>query len=264
MVQPQSQKQRVTANNMQDEICPDFHTCRNGSRCIESTQKEGSFVCDCDHIGDFSDTAFAGVACEHEATVNCNQGNKKSYTSFCTNGGTCHQFTSVNGPHAGCDCPDSYKGEYCEYLVGQLVPEHLDPTGSAGSNPELSPASGSSGGGSDGASVFAIIAIVFVAGLAAVVVSYMYMMRRVNNNKGQTQAAAKAATAELALEADGAVLQSALSDPTSPSHVLNKNAGHQRPDQDDDIQMEPTFVIDEDGASDAGEDTDAEKGGLYL
>jgi len=59
--------------------------------------------CDCSNIPS-STTAYAGLACEHEATVFCNPDNDVSQTSFCANGGTCTRLEEDGVIHHGCDC----------------------------------------------------------------------------------------------------------------------------------------------------------------
>lgn len=105
-----------------DEVCPDFHVCRNGAKCVESLTEEGNYYCDCDQSD--PEHAYAGLSCEHESTVYCNQYNRKSYTSFCTNMGTCKTLVGVNDKHVGCNCVDPYTGDFCEFLQGQKVPKN--------------------------------------------------------------------------------------------------------------------------------------------
>jgi hypothetical protein len=88
--------------------CPDSHTCKNGSLCVEDQLNEGSFYCDCDVEPLF---AFAGLSCEHEGTVFCNMEGIVSKTSFCTNGGSCRELVGESGRHKGCVCDSGYDGE---------------------------------------------------------------------------------------------------------------------------------------------------------
>mmetsp|Transcript_15585 Transcript_15585/g.20304 ORF Transcript_15585/g.20304 Transcript_15585/m.20304 type:complete len:220 (-) Transcript_15585:109-768(-) len=215
---------------MEDEICPDFHTCRNGARCLESTTREGAFVCDCDSIDDLANT-YAGISCEHESTRNCNDLDKKSYTSFCTNDGICEEMAPVNGQHQGCKCPDPYTGDFCEYLIGQEIPGHIDP---GTSNPPTG-SSQSSGSNNSGA-IFGVVSVLMIA---AVAVAFFFLKRKIRQD-GDTKETPPSST--LVLEAGGAGVQKA------------KN-GNQQPDEEEDLKMEPTFEFDEESvaSSDNGE-----------
>lgn len=88
--------------------CPDLHTCRNGAICREDDFDEGTYWCDCSGI---DDNVYAGLSCEHQATVFCNPSNTMNGESFCTNGGTCIETEDNSGVHVGCDCPLDYSGD---------------------------------------------------------------------------------------------------------------------------------------------------------
>ena len=95
---------------MSSEICADHHICRNGSRCVPHPNFPGSYTCDCEN----TDTAFAGLSCDHEATSYCNPDNAFNTKSFCTNHGACLDDMNEIGEHAGCVCPEGYKGDVSE------------------------------------------------------------------------------------------------------------------------------------------------------
>ena len=94
---------------MSTSTCLDEHVCHNGALCVENPHQEGSYFCDCDATE--GNAAYAGLSCEHEATVYCNEEGEVSFTSFCTNLGKCNKFVEVDGPHQGCDCGDKYMGD---------------------------------------------------------------------------------------------------------------------------------------------------------
>jgi hypothetical protein len=87
--------------------CPDSHRCANGSLCVEDSLRESSFYCNCDVS---NKKAFAGLSCEHEHTVFCNEEEEHSTTSFCTNGGECRFNVEEGEDHMGCNCEPGYAG----------------------------------------------------------------------------------------------------------------------------------------------------------
>jgi EGF-like domain len=94
-----------------EAVCPDQHVCHNGAMCVEYPDKEGRYMCDCEASTD-PDSVYAGLSCEHVATVYCNFENRLSPTSFCTNGGTCVENSAAQGDkHFGCICTDAYTGD---------------------------------------------------------------------------------------------------------------------------------------------------------
>ncbi|KAL7577742.1 hypothetical protein ACA910_010505 [Epithemia clementina (nom. ined.)] len=208
------------------ELCPDDHVCRNGSMCVESESRDGRFFCDCDGIRDES-TSYAGISCEHAATVYCNAQNAKSYTSFCTNMGTCNQLVGITGEHMGCQCPKPYSGKFCEFLIGQQVPDHIGAeigvpaTASAASKD-------SSSGVSSAALAVVVVAIVLVVSVTLLLASYFALQTRQKVQQEQQQQQQQLPTTcskksnshpnhhDLALEADGAILKEAM-------QAMNKN-----------------------------------------
>jgi len=95
--------------------CQDSHVCHNGALCVEDPDREGSFFCDCDATD--GNAVYAGLSCEHEATVYCNAEGEISTTSFCTNTGTCDGLGEVNGEHQGCTCGDMYYGDVSNRML---------------------------------------------------------------------------------------------------------------------------------------------------
>jgi len=93
------------------EICKDGHKCENGSKCVEDTNNENSYHCDCDEN-------TAGLYCSHEATEFCSLGERH----FCTNLGTCQAKVTDDDPHPGCICREGYEGTFCQF-VKNTVPE---------------------------------------------------------------------------------------------------------------------------------------------
>ena len=106
-------------DELEIDICPDFHTCRNGAKCVESNTRQGSYYCDCDVIhNDLIGASYAGISCEHASTIYCNNNNDKSYTSFCTNKATCKiNNRNVDEEHKGCNCPSPYTGDVSQFDI---------------------------------------------------------------------------------------------------------------------------------------------------
>merc|ERR1712071_221705 len=102
--------------NLGIDICDDGHRCENGSLCVENPIDENNFFCDCDEA-DVS-ASFAGLFCEHKATVYCTTTNDLSRKSFCTNGGSCKSIIGKNDAHLGCFCQPGYEGSHCQFVTG--------------------------------------------------------------------------------------------------------------------------------------------------
>lgn len=102
------------------ESCKDGRTkCFNNSKCIRNMKidpGEGDFTygCDCSYAESVS--SFAGVECEHAATVYCEE--SKHY--FCTNDGTCGSYILYGELHVGCHCPVEFMGAHCQYLKAEM------------------------------------------------------------------------------------------------------------------------------------------------
>lgn len=97
---------------MNTELCDDHHVCRNGGRCIPHPNYSGKFTCDCTVDG--GDVVYAGLSCDHIATVYCNADNTPSAVSFCANGGICLGAMEDEAEvHDGCECLEGYRGDVC-------------------------------------------------------------------------------------------------------------------------------------------------------
>lgn len=94
----------------QDQVCQDHHVCRNGSVCVDHPDFPGSYTCDCSTTA-ASGTVYAGLSCDHQATVFCNPENDANADSFCTNNGECVKNVDDLGTHYGCKCPQGYTGD---------------------------------------------------------------------------------------------------------------------------------------------------------
>uniref|UniRef100_A0A7R9W665 EGF-like domain-containing protein n=1 Tax=Pseudictyota dubia TaxID=2749911 RepID=A0A7R9W665_9STRA len=150
--------------------------CRNGSKCVRDRGGEegGSGRCDCSTA---NPPIYAGMECEHEASQFCiaatttarshadnvfGGGRRaqapptavQSMQPFCVNRGMCRSIVAEGETHPGCDCPSSYYGDRCQYLVGMedssgdgVRPLQSDPT----SAPVIAPTGNSSTGERAGA-----------------------------------------------------------------------------------------------------------------
>jgi len=76
-------------------------------------KKGDKFSCDC--MTTHSTNAHAGHMCEHAATSFCEYGVAVSKHSFCVNAGTCIKSIIDGEAHMGCNCPEGFSGEHCEY-----------------------------------------------------------------------------------------------------------------------------------------------------
>lgn len=108
------------------ESCPDGHYCLHGSKCIKNPYQESNYYCDCDEV--IFNVDYEGLHCEHKAEVYCTDRSDVNIQEhwFCTNGGVCQTIegvgtsTSTNGIEWGCDCPDRYEGQYCQFVKGTV------------------------------------------------------------------------------------------------------------------------------------------------
>lgn len=177
------------------EICGEEeemqHACANGGKCIKlnsvTANGEPKYSCDCG-----KSNPFAGQHCEHPATVFCaksEEGEKGSYHSFCTNGGKCKEEITPAETHPGCDCPDDWEGDHCQYKFGTTPIEEVESIlekekakFAEGETSAARNAGGSGGGG--GAAVGVAIAITVVAVMALFGVFAHTRMRRMANSNG--------------------------------------------------------------------------------
>ena len=199
--------------------CPDGHRCFNGSLCTENPYDEGSYYCDCDES--FLNDAVSGLSCEHVATDYCTFNNEISMTSFCTNNGTCQAQVGVEDAHLGCNCPPDYEGEHCQFVKGSTIPNNWPGGGGTvnwGSNESNEKLKGG---------VTAVIVLICL-GLVGVV-GYFFVYKKQRRSTGGSVISSP----ELALEADGEILQKAVR-----AGVHNNGSGG---------MGSPEFEIDPDG-----------------
>jgi hypothetical protein len=98
-------------NDKMMTICPDGHSCENGSVCAENTKKEGQYFCDCSQEV-ATGKVFTGLYCQHEASVFCTETGDYSKVAFCANEGICLGVINKNNHnHVGCECPQGYTGK---------------------------------------------------------------------------------------------------------------------------------------------------------
>lgn len=89
--------------------------CLNGGLCQphpESPEDRQHDTCDCSVIDKAK--PHIGRQCEHGPERTCSL-LTKIQASFCVNGGTCKDLTTVEGLHLGCHCLDAFEGEHCEF-----------------------------------------------------------------------------------------------------------------------------------------------------
>ncbi|CAB9503275.1 Divalent cation transporter [Seminavis robusta] len=109
-------------------VCPDGHSCENGSLCVENSSKEGQYLCNCFEGELIGFKVFTGLYCQHEATMFCTRMGELSTVGYCANGGTCMGLLEDNdGNHVGCECPKGYTGQHCEFVEGSQPTEGYYP-----------------------------------------------------------------------------------------------------------------------------------------
>eukprot|EP00591_Stephanopyxis_turris_P008387 CAMPEP_0195510814 /NCGR_PEP_ID=MMETSP0794_2-20130614/3342_1 /TAXON_ID=515487 /ORGANISM="Stephanopyxis turris, Strain CCMP 815" /LENGTH=404 /DNA_ID=CAMNT_0040638307 /DNA_START=33 /DNA_END=1247 /DNA_ORIENTATION=+ len=110
------------------EYCGDMeHKCYNGGMCVKAKDMgapmgEYTYLCDCSTAGgDSSPDTYAGLYCENLAqSCHIKQKHHDKAYSYCANGGVCKEMVSKSQKvHKGCDCPEGYEGESCEYELGK-------------------------------------------------------------------------------------------------------------------------------------------------
>lgn len=196
--------------------CPDGHRCENGSLCVENPYDEGNYYCDCDAA--FLNSAFQGLYCEHEATEYCSYKGAVSRNSFCTNGGKCIAKVGEDEAHLGCDCPDEYEGDHCQFVKG-TKPSGWPYTNEEATSPAATTKSGGGGGGMSGGAIFGII----VAVVAVVLVGAFFARKSLHRQKGERQP----------IDTVGSVSPSKEKPPVSPEHGLDPDGGTLQKDSDD-------------------------------
>ncbi len=182
-------------NNQIVESCPDGHFCLHGSKCIKNPYQESNYYCDCDEV--IFNVAYQGLYCEHKAEVYCTDRsdvNKQEHW-FCTNGGVCQTIvgvgtsTSTNGIEWGCDCPDQYEGQYCQFVKG--------------TEPKGWPFNDNVGGGSNGLTVMNVV-VGTIGVILLIIAPFVFKGRSRSLNVLDVGR-------DLELEADGSVLKDAVS-----------------------------------------------------
>jgi len=145
---------------------------------MEIQSDEGNYYCDCDAA--FINTAYQGLYCEHEATEYCSYKGTVSRTSFCTNGGKCLAKVGENDAHLGCECPNNYEGDHCQFVKG-TQPEGWPYTKEASNESNAAAIDFGEGknGELSGGAVFGI-----VAGVVVVVIAGAFFVRRAMVRKG--------------------------------------------------------------------------------
>lgn len=113
------------------EICPGGdHVCLHGSQCVAhgegGTDANGDavettrYTCDCDSAFDALDK-YAGKFCQYQSTDICTKngqpGMGKANFAFCVNNGICRGRINDGQDPPGCDCPEGFTGDHCEYLA---------------------------------------------------------------------------------------------------------------------------------------------------
>jgi len=112
-------------NDSYINMCPDGHACDNDASCVESLLHENKYVCDCHDAYLQLGKVYTGLSCQHVATEYCTESGEISQISFCANQGTCKsKVQSPTAAHPGCNCPQNYDGEHCQY-VRNSVPTEL-------------------------------------------------------------------------------------------------------------------------------------------
>ncbi|CAJ1892957.1 unnamed protein product [Cylindrotheca closterium] len=109
------------------DVCPGGeHVCLHGSKCVAINESDPDTLehkCDCEDSFD-SINQFAGKYCQFESTDMCTKNGKPGLSNaknaFCVNGGKCKSTVDDDQQrHPGCDCPDKYTGDHCEFIVGR-------------------------------------------------------------------------------------------------------------------------------------------------
>mmetsp|Transcript_48200 Transcript_48200/g.145604 ORF Transcript_48200/g.145604 Transcript_48200/m.145604 type:complete len:634 (-) Transcript_48200:244-2145(-) len=161
------------------------HLCANGGKCIRTgtdSEGKGKYACNCGVRN-----PFAGQHCEHPATVFCaksEEGEKNSYHSFCTHGGKCKEHITPTESHPGCECPDDWEGDHCQYRFGTTPVEEVTAILKEESSEYANGANAKSPEGGGGKAVGFAVAITVLAVLSLVGVFVHTRMRRMANANG--------------------------------------------------------------------------------
>mmetsp|Transcript_9945 Transcript_9945/g.15289 ORF Transcript_9945/g.15289 Transcript_9945/m.15289 type:complete len:245 (-) Transcript_9945:78-812(-) len=228
---------------MSVQICEDGHRCLNGSMCTENPNDEGSFYCDCDEI---IDSVYAGIHCEHKATSFCTSSGEVSRTSFCTNEGTCSVKTGdpIRGPYIACKCKAGYEGDHCQFN-GAKQREFYENSLSQPAPVPHNPSSGGSGG-------LVVVLVLLFLGIIGGAGFFIYRKKKALSTPLDTNKASS--SADLALEADGGVLQDSMRNLETLDESDHMNgSGHHAPSV---ATKEESDLEENNIGNDAGEDID--------
>jgi len=162
--------------------------CRHGTPCVTTASVSGTLTQSCLCSSADGQSAYAGEECDVKATSYCGEGGKVNRIAFCTNGGTCKDGANEENP--GCECPPSYEGPHCEYVLGTMPNKSAPSTGSALR--------------SDSAAKFVGGAIIALVSTMAICVVYVATKNfRDRREERRMLAAAADATSDMALDPRG-------------------------------------------------------------
>jgi len=95
------------------------HVCFFGGKC--TINMDGTTGCDCSFAsGNTKFDKYEGLFCEHKVSTFCTKdGQPGPDHHFCVNEGKCKSISDgTDSPdHGGCDCPEEYKGEHCQFHI---------------------------------------------------------------------------------------------------------------------------------------------------
>jgi len=176
------------------EICPGGdHVCLHGSKCVAHDEGENAdstyYTCDCDSAFDALDK-YAGKFCQYQSTDICTTngqpGMGKANFAFCVNNGICKGRVRDGEDPPGCDCPEGFEGDHCEYLI---VEEDDEFSAFGIDHGSLKPPPRRSSGESlvVGLSAVVVVLVAFVIGL--VVRALLYPELANSKSKANVQAA---------------------------------------------------------------------------
>lgn len=93
----------------------------NGGDCKAHSDSSGfEWTCDC-RRAHTDDHLYAGSSCEFKSTSYCTIDGKQprigtGHEAFCVNEGKCKGFVMGDREHPGCECPDGFFGDHCEFF----------------------------------------------------------------------------------------------------------------------------------------------------
>jgi hypothetical protein len=92
---------------------------------VDGDGATGSSNHKCDCASAFSaDERYAGKFCQYSSTDLCTKNpdttsGRSTNNAFCVNNGICKARIEDGESHPGCNCPDGYEGEHCEFIKGK-------------------------------------------------------------------------------------------------------------------------------------------------